>query len=169
MANSPRLFSARPPLASPRRHAQIPAPLCAAGYYCAAGASSITGNGLCAPGAYCAAGSTTYAGAGPCPERYYCEVRGTRQLCPTGAFCPRNSTVATVCTAGFYCMGNGLAAVSGQCLAGYFCPAGSGTCRMLQSWQRHSHQNMLTVIDADRQSRRKTLLEYRIQVSIQDM
>ncbi len=42
-----------------------------------------------------------------------------------GSFCPQGAAKDTVCTGGSYCLGYGLAAVSGQCRAGFYCPPGS--------------------------------------------
>ena len=84
---------------------------------------------------------------------YYC-TRGASQkdptdgvtgdICPTGAYCPEDSTSPTLCpagsfnpglggpglascrpcTAGSYCHSAGQANATGLCSAGYYCPAG---------------------------------------------
>ena len=61
-----------------------------------------------------------------CPAGYYCAAgtakpKTSANMCQPGYFCPAESSTATACTAGKYCQGYALAAVSGDCLDGYWC------------------------------------------------
>ncbi|KAG9394276.1 FG-GAP repeat [Carpediemonas membranifera] len=68
-----------------------------------------------------------------CPAGHYCPTTGmaTPEACAAGTFSADTAqdTVDTcaACTAGSYCGGEGLAATSGDCSAGYFCISGATT------------------------------------------
>ena len=141
---------------------------CDQGYYCPAGQESATPAGLqCTQGHYCPTGSyeplrcpsgTYQDEAGKwfckgCPAGYYCDnTKGPVVLfnsseCPTGHFCPENTSVSTAnpcpvgyfsnetmrtqlsdcqqCLGGKYCSQTGLAEPEGDCDAGYYCTIGS--------------------------------------------
>ena len=82
-----------------------------------------------------------------CDKGYYCPSVGmsTKTDCPVGFYCPvgcldpipcvpgtfnadlngESTSDCAYCTAGKYCAGYGLSAVSGDCAAGFFCETGS--------------------------------------------
>uniref|UniRef100_A0A0G4HJ42 Tyrosine-protein kinase ephrin type A/B receptor-like domain-containing protein n=1 Tax=Chromera velia CCMP2878 TaxID=1169474 RepID=A0A0G4HJ42_9ALVE len=90
---------------------------CSAGYYCAYQSSSQTP-------------SSTTDQSGPCPAGYYC-IAGSVNPVPCASSTFRATTLATAsgdctqCSAGSYCLGVGLSAVTASCPAGYFCPTGT--------------------------------------------
>jgi hypothetical protein len=91
-------------------------PKCSAGFYCTGKATSatptdaVTGN-VCPSGSFCEEGS-----ASPTP----CDV-GT-YLAYTGAV---SRSECVLCTPGKYCATAGLSQPTGNCDAGFYCPAGS--------------------------------------------
>ena len=78
--------------------------------------------GDCFPGHYCPEGSIQ-ATQVQCTPGYYCEV-GTEypSPCPNGTFSNSSGLAAagecTQCTQGYFCNGEGLTAVSGDCKQG---------------------------------------------------
>jgi hypothetical protein len=106
------------------------APLpCPAGTYSSATGLATT----CTPlpgGVYSSiTGATNTSSASMCQSGYYCPGgNATQTLCPKGSFCPSSSlTSPTLCPAGTYgnTLGQTSSACSGNCAAGYYCPAGS--------------------------------------------
>ena len=102
--------------------------LCPAGKYCDS-PGRYNDSGSCSQGYYCPNGSKSAQEVG-CPPGRYCPVGSpTPKLCPRGTF--SNTTLlwkeeqCTNCTAGFYCMENGLTDPSGPCRQGYYCPSAS--------------------------------------------
>ena len=81
---------------------------CQAGYYCPAGSFSPT-SVTCPSGAYCPAASANYT------------------LCDPGQYSPAGSDMCLACAAGFYGSTSGMTVptCTGDCSAGYACPAGS--------------------------------------------
>lgn len=117
--------------------------ICPAGFYC---------RGATITPVKCAAGTYTVDPGQSicitCPERYFCDGISTDRLldCPTGHYCPNgtgafpvpcpmgtfsnrtkiaNARECQPCTLGFYCETEGLAAPSGVCASGYYCPIAS--------------------------------------------
>lgn len=101
--------------------------VCDAGYFCAAGSTGPQQDTCGAPNVYCMSGFMSpslvlsgFYGAGgtsvtrthqlPCPAGSYCQD-GVAQLCPAGVFGDAEQLATATC--------------SGQCSAGYVCPAGS--------------------------------------------
>ncbi|CAM9393726.1 unnamed protein product, partial [Sphacelaria rigidula] len=82
---------------------------CLAGYYCEEFAS--TSATVCPAGSYCEGGSDYFTF---CPSGTYSSILGLSNL-----------TQCTDCDPGKYCATNGLAAVSGNCDAGYYCMSGA--------------------------------------------
>lgn len=88
-----------------------------------------TGQSDCLPcqaNFYCPESKTSTDGEA-CVAGYYCP-EGSKDLslvCPTGYYCPASSPAPVPCTAGNYCAQEGLGAVSGPCLKGYICNAGT--------------------------------------------
>eukprot|EP00704_Kipferlia_bialata_P000894 g894.t1 len=121
--------------------ANPPAYRCDAGYYCEAGVSV---QSKCPAGTY--QGEAGQSDCDTCPAGYYC-TEGVEDpvICPAGSYCPAGTESSaenlcpagtfssstglesvddcTPCTAGKYCSG-GASVVSGDCAAGYYCPAG---------------------------------------------
>lgn len=102
-----------------------------------------SGKGLSAPDGDCAAGFFCLSKAitqrpsaldpngnfGKCPVGHYCpEATAYPYPCPAGTFrsTEQGEEVGdcTSCTAGSYCLTRGLTQVTGQCDAGFYCPAG---------------------------------------------
>ena len=52
-------------------------------------------------------------------------MSATGGQCTAGNFCPEGSGAMEACTAGSYCLTNGLAAPTGPCNAGWYCPTGA--------------------------------------------
>ncbi|XP_041098352.1 SCO-spondin [Polyodon spathula] len=107
---------------------------CDPGMYCM-GSGSTRPSGLCSPGFYCTGGSAIPApGDGVMGDRcragFYCP-RGsaTEQACPAGTFSNRpglsDSAQCQACSPGHFCTESGQPAVSGPCLAGFYCLEGS--------------------------------------------
>ncbi|XP_075892173.1 uncharacterized protein LOC142895201 [Nelusetta ayraudi] len=102
----------------------IPTGPCAAGYVCIGGASepspvdSPTGF-LCPSGFFCSVGTSVPE---PCPKGTFSEKMGLMEEFQ----CRR-------CAPGFYCSDTGLSAVSGPCLAGFYCLEGSVTAAPMQT------------------------------------
>ena len=110
-------------------------------HWCPVGTSSPL---PCLPGTF-----MSYTGAAvcdPCVAGSYCPGPSAPVACPAGAYCPAGTGIlqpacpvgtyssalslqsvsgCTACTAGYFCSSTGAAAVTGPCLPGYFCPAGS--------------------------------------------
>jgi len=110
---------------------------CEPSYYCYE-AGSTTPSGQCAAGYYCRYACSTQFGTGThpehvggdCPKGAYCPAAiSDPVLCPAGTYSAndRNTEESNClsCTAGKYCAGLGLSAVSGSCSAGYFCTGGA--------------------------------------------
>ncbi len=103
---------------------------CPAGYYCDRPRLS-TYSGACYAGYICSGGSTSPQPlSGICPAGYYCEAGVTEATaCPTGTYLP--STGGTkkadclTCPPGKYCSSSAATTYTGDCAAGYYCPAGS--------------------------------------------
>ena len=103
----------------------------------------------CTPGFYCPYQGIVQPTL-PCAAGHFCELGSIEPspvaqtygyLCPVGHYCPQGTPAPVPCaagfyqpntgeqdigaclqcTAGYYCLGNGLDAVSGQCDAGYYC------------------------------------------------
>ena len=95
--------------------------LCTAGKICSS-TGLVAPDGVCAAGWFCTAGAQS---ARPTPVHNtttaMCEGGG---LCPTGSFCPAGVSAPKPCSSGQYCSTHGLAAPSGQCEAGVTCPGG---------------------------------------------
>jgi hypothetical protein len=107
-----------------------PSGLCAAGFYCIAGASTSTPQDgstgdICPTGNYCPAGTSVPS---PCPI-------GTIRTTPGG----QNVSSCEDCPSGYQCTGEGLEEPSGQCPPGYFCP--SGTVHTPQACPAGSYRN----------------------------
>eukprot|EP00118_Oscarella_pearsei_P024289 m.302951 g.302951 ORF g.302951 m.302951 type:complete len:256 (+) comp40832_c0_seq1:8763-9530(+) len=122
---------------------------CQPGFYCPTGSSEPTAcdlgkfcdnaglslpTGSCMPGYYCLRGATkpnpTDGMTGDvCPPGHYCPS-GTfnPEPCPLGTFSSSTQLSSNVqcrnCTAGQFCASVGLAAPSGNCSAGFYCPGG---------------------------------------------
>jgi len=95
-------------------------PDCAAGYFCASGASSRYPSG---------SGTST---SGPCPVGYYCgTATSTPTACPAGTFSNQlKATSADYCIAcppGELCEGTGNSAPTSTCASGTFCSDGINT------------------------------------------
>ncbi|KAM4702881.1 uncharacterized protein WCC33_011421 [Rhinophrynus dorsalis] len=97
---------------------------CPGGRFCAA-------PGLCSPGHFCILNAQIpnpvdgISGA-QCPPGYFCGPgSSTPSPCPMGTFQPypgmTSHNSCLVCPAGKFCKGEGLASISGNCSAGYFC------------------------------------------------
>nr|XP_006821767.1 PREDICTED: uncharacterized protein LOC100369099 [Saccoglossus kowalevskii] len=88
-------------------------------------------SGLCLAGYFCN-GSSIVRDPEPCSAGYYCpEGTEIEEPCPPGTFSGKeynvNITDCEECTPGSYCEQYGLAAPSGLCAAGYFCPGGQAS------------------------------------------
>ena len=95
---------------------------CPVGTYSVAGDKTTSAcDNQCSAGYYCLAGSTTSSGA--------VGTTGAATPCPLGSYSTGGASTAacTACPAGTYGSDTTLttAACSGNCAAGYFCPAGS--------------------------------------------
>ncbi|GIQ81354.1 hypothetical protein KIPB_002301, partial [Kipferlia bialata] len=122
--------------------------LCPAGKYCPRGQSDLSSFD-CPTGYYCPEGTYSYA-TFPCPAGTYRDTTGAESsdecsTCTIGHYCPIGSTTATECPAGRYnpstggvsvascllcteghsCDSAGLSAVTDDCAAGHYCPAGT--------------------------------------------
>ena len=97
-----------------RRMALKISPVCATQITCdSASASAVTTEAcvMCPAGSFAAAANSTACAS-----------------CPIGSFCPQaGGANATACTPGSYCSATGLAAVTGLCATGFYCPAGSSS------------------------------------------
>ncbi|XP_023817540.1 zonadhesin-like isoform X2 [Oryzias latipes] len=108
---------------------------CEAGFYCNhRGLEAPAGS--CAAGYFCPIGSVD-PNAYQCPAGHFCPLGTPLPLpCPLGT--QKNylggSTVEACqpCPPGHYCNQRGIAAPSGQCAAGYYCPAGQSSERPQQ-------------------------------------
>eukprot|EP01029_Cantina_marsupialis_P004433 TRINITY_DN14448_c0_g2_i1.p1 TRINITY_DN14448_c0_g2~~TRINITY_DN14448_c0_g2_i1.p1 ORF type:complete len:1632 (+),score=579.25 TRINITY_DN14448_c0_g2_i1:1-4896(+) len=85
----------------------------------------------CPKGAYCVEGVSSPV---TCPAGSYCPAGTTSSrefLCETGTFSGETGLEkagdCTICTAGYYCATEGLAAPTGKCDAGFFCKEGAKT------------------------------------------
>nr|XP_057935999.1 SCO-spondin isoform X4 [Doryrhamphus excisus] len=95
-----------------------PAGPCLAGYWCKAGASSLTpldglSGSMCPPGHYCPAGTTAPSA---CPKGTWSNSSGLRR-----------QEDCQSCHGGFYCDAAGLTAPTGRCSGGYYCLGGAVT------------------------------------------
>eukprot|EP01135_Chromosphaera_perkinsii_P005913 Nk52_evm8s371 gene=Nk52_evmTU8s371 len=122
---------------------------CLKGTYCPSGAITPID---CSPGSFCATDGLS-SPTGKCSSGYFCISKATSitptdgitgNICPAGHYCPEGSGSALpcpaskyssatgniksgdclLCTPGSYCETTGLAKPTGQCTAGYYCPAG---------------------------------------------
>lgn len=90
---------------------------CDAGKYCLdVGLTAVSGS--CSAGYYCTTGAVV-------PNPPNSDPSGS--VCPQGTFCVSGSSTATSCTAGSYCLTQGIGVVSGACSPGYYCNSGSTT------------------------------------------
>ncbi|XP_037124116.1 zonadhesin [Syngnathus acus] len=102
----------------------FPSGLCAAGFVCIGGASepsptdNVTGFS-CPPGFFCSAGTLVPQ---PCLKGTFSEQSGLM-----------DQSQCRNCSPGFYCSETGLSAVSGPCLAGFYCLEGSQTAAPMSS------------------------------------
>lgn len=99
---------------------------CSAGYWCYTGASSATPS------------TEVTDKYGPCPAGYYCIAGSSApRPCAPGTFNSNtgstSSSACTSCTAGSYCEGFGNSAVTGDCEAGFYCPAGQKVKRPISN------------------------------------
>ena len=118
--------------------------------------------GKCPTGHYCRKGSTLpepcpqgsyqdkegQTNCKPCPAGYYCLAKASTYndtICPSGRYCPLNTSVpilcdegtfnnltgqteksnCVLCTAGKYCQGSGLSKPTADCYGGWYCVNGS--------------------------------------------
>ena len=101
---------------------------CPAGFYCSAGATSVSGP--CSAGFYCPA-STSSATQYPCPSGTYSgatDLYDSEQCtaCPVGHYCIGGLSSPTSCSPGTYNPNEEEGAGGCQsCPAGYYCPQGS--------------------------------------------
>ncbi|EDV25654.1 uncharacterized protein TRIADDRAFT_55968 [Trichoplax adhaerens] len=129
--------------------AQVVGGRCVAGNYCPQGSDRPL---PCDPGFYCAYDGLSSV-SGSCTAGYYCngstiEDRPVNKVygshCPSGHYCPQQSSSPTpcnpgyyspnthnqnasnclLCTAGYYCSGYGQSQTTDQCDVGYYCPEG---------------------------------------------
>ncbi|XP_069122179.1 multiple epidermal growth factor-like domains protein 6 [Argopecten irradians] len=148
----------------------IPDGLCSSGYYCPSGQDNPTPASYnCTQGHYCPEGSITplRCASGSyqddigswwckaCPAGYFCDstmdpvVLFNSSHCPTGFYCPENTTMSTEfpcpagtfnnithrtvvsdctpCSGGMYCDQVGLTIPVADCAAGYFCLTGANS------------------------------------------
>ncbi|KAL2085398.1 hypothetical protein ACEWY4_018718 [Coilia grayii] len=108
--------------------------LCKQGMFCR-GSGNESPTGSCDPGFLCLGGASSPAPTDGvtgilCPEGFYCPAGSYTPLpCPKGTFSERTGlghhSECQPCSPGFYCAEPGLTAVSGPCLAGFFCLGGS--------------------------------------------
>lgn len=86
----------------------------------------------CPAGSVCEFDGTADETATVCSAGYYCLAGSTYtipesstfgSMCAYGEFCPAGSSSAQPCTGGKYCAKYQLAAVSGDCTAGFYCTA----------------------------------------------
>lgn len=117
--------------------------VCPIGHYCRVGYTLPMG---CPDGSYQDEEGKTYCKS--CPAGYVCLAKATTfndSVCPSGSYCPVNTSVPTLCnegtfnaltgqkepsncvlcTAGTYCEGSGLSKPTADCYAGWFCKNGS--------------------------------------------
>ncbi|KAL4216939.1 hypothetical protein ACF0H5_023398 [Mactra antiquata] len=107
--------------------------ICPPGMYCdATGLAAPTG--ACDAGYYCQEGTSSPHpdSQGPCPAGHYCPTGSTNPSpCPLGTYRQevkgQSMTDCTMCLPGMYCAGEGLAAPTGDCDAGYYCYSGSSS------------------------------------------
>ncbi|XP_019743138.1 zonadhesin [Hippocampus comes] len=108
--------------------------LCDPGMYCRGSGRSFP-SGSCAAGFVCVGGASEPSPVDnvtgfPCPHGFFCSA-GTLvpQPCPKGTFSDQSGLTdesqCRSCSPGFYCSETGLSAVSGPCLAGFYCLEGS--------------------------------------------
>ena len=107
---------------------------CPPGEFCASSGMS-TPSGNCLAGFYCSNASEEASPVGKsygdeCPAGYYCPEQSYQPTpCPAGTYNPNNQstnlTACLSCDPGFYCNNTGLAAVSGACMAGFYCTGGA--------------------------------------------
>ena len=107
---------------------------CTAGSFCTT-LGLTEPEGLCEEGYYCPSGSSLAAEV-VCPPGHYCEPGSPFPTpCPEGTFTPYavnvNSSQCKLCTTGKYCEVPGLAAPTGNCSAGYYCPPGQAVSQPL--------------------------------------
>ena len=98
---------------------------CAPGSYTAA--PGVQACSPCPAGAYCAEEGLSTAGE-PCPAGYSCALGSSGYAgarCPSGSSCPTGTSTPASCPPGKFCQGSGLAAPSGDCMAGYYCLGGA--------------------------------------------
>ena len=99
-------------------------------------------SGLCAAGYYCRISSDTPTPLGNdsigdiCPVGNYCPEGSSYPLaCPSGTFSGSIGNTdlenCTACTEGMFCGENSAASPSGNCSAGYYCPAGQLLVQLL--------------------------------------
>lgn len=97
--------------------------LCLPGYYCP-NRGMPQPAGPCAPGWYCTLGSwsnkPTIQGNDTL-NSCVCPALSMGGMCKAGTYCPEGSAAAIPCDPGKYCLEDELYAVSGDCLAGYYC------------------------------------------------
>lgn len=117
--------------------------VCPIGHYCRVGYTLPMG---CPDGSYQDEEGKTYCKS--CPAGYVCLAKATTfndSVCPSGSYCPVNTSIPTLCiegtfneltgqkepsncvlcTAGTYCEGSGLSKPTADCYAGWFCKNGS--------------------------------------------
>ncbi|KAE8591947.1 hypothetical protein XENTR_v10018612 [Xenopus tropicalis] len=109
--------------------------ICPSGQYCR-GEGNWQPDGLCSPGYYCEgeAADTVpqktprFLLNGPCPMGHYCpEGTESPKPCPVGTL--KNTTggfsleSCIPCYAGYFCAGVGMSSPTGECSAGFYCPA----------------------------------------------
>ncbi|XP_062816991.1 zonadhesin isoform X2 [Anolis carolinensis] len=107
---------------------------CPGGKFCA-NPGLIVPSGPCLPGYYCTlkarVPNPVHDESGDlCPPGHFCPMGSSNPTpCPTGTFLPQPGMMSynacLSCPGGSYCQGEGLASVSGMCIAGYYCEASS--------------------------------------------
>ena len=97
--------------------------LCLPGHYCSREGLAEP-EGLCDPGWFCELGSWSPRPVGLGNDTIgecKCLDGRTGGKCLAGSYCPAGADAPIQCDGGKYCDASGLSAVSGDCLAGYYC------------------------------------------------
>ena len=107
---------------------------CPSGMYCNE-VGAVVPTGLCTGGYFCPASRLDMADPAPpdyiCPRGHYCPMGSSLPIiCNAGTYQPYEGQIQCLeCPAGFFCdpsLGIDSVITPGECLEGYFCPAGTG-------------------------------------------